>query len=151
MIHRVISIRLKTYLLIPAVVLATLRVSARVKPHSRITIQNAHVRAADKGMTSAAYFKIVNNSSEADTLYGAKADFCEMAQLHESYEKDGLTGMRRVDYVVVPGKGDFSFKQGGYHVMLMNLTKDLRVGMTVIFELLFRHAGMVRVKAVVRR
>ena len=73
-----------------------------------------------------------------------------MAQIHETYHENGLVGMRHVDYVVVPAKSGIEFKPGGYHVMLMNVKKDLKVGMKVEFELMFKHSGTVKVKAVVK-
>jgi periplasmic copper chaperone A len=115
-----------------------------------LAVKNASVGVAAKGMGSAAFFKIVNNSEEADTLYGVRAEFAEMAQLHESFRKDGMVGMRPVKFVAIPAKSSFYFKHGGYHVMLMNVKKDLKAGSKVKLELLFRHAGMITVEAVVK-
>ena len=41
-------------------------------------------------------------------------------------------------------------KPGGFHVMLIGLKKDLRVGDTVDLQLTFEQAGEVAVKASVR-
>ena len=119
--------------------------------HLGLAIKNASVGVAAKGMSSAAFFRIVNNSAEADTLYGVKAEFAEMAQLHESFRKDGMVGMRPVKFVAIPAKSSFYFKHGGYHVMLMNVKEDLRAGTTVKLELLFRRAGAITVEAEVKR
>ncbi len=115
-----------------------------------ISVQNATVGVAAKGMSSAAFFKIVNNGDEADTLYGVRAGFAGMAQLHESFRKDGMVGMRPVGYVAVPAKSTIYFKHGSYHVMLINVKENLEAGSRVKFDLLFRHAGIVEVKAIVK-
>ncbi|HQT92881.1 MAG TPA: copper chaperone PCu(A)C [Candidatus Kryptobacter bacterium] len=115
-----------------------------------LAIKNASVGVAAKGMSSAAFFRIVNNSGAADTLYGVKAEFAEMAQLHESFRKDGMVGMRPVKFVVIPAKSSFYFKHGGYHVMLMNVKENLKPGCKVKLELLFRRAGVITVEATVK-
>ncbi len=123
--------------------------SAIAQQHG-IEIDSANVGVAAKGMSSAAFFKIVNNSDEADTLYGVRADFAEMTQLHESYRKDGMVGMRPIKFIVVRAKSSFYFKHGGYHVMLMNVKENLEAGMNVRLELFFRRAGAVTVEAIVK-
>ncbi len=117
---------------------------------SGIKVENAYVRTAASGMTSAAYFKIANSSSEADTLYDVRAEFCEMAQLHKSFRKNGMVGMKQVDFVVVPAGSSVEFKPGGYHVMLMGLKNDLRIGSKLKIRLMFRHARVVEANAVVK-
>lgn len=131
-------------------VLLLISASGLQYPVSGIKVESAYVRTAARGMTSAAYFEIVNSSSMPDTLYDAKADFCKMAQLHESFRESGMVGMKQVEFVVVPAKSSVEFKPGGYHVMLMNLKKDLKIGLKVKLELIFRHAGAVKVHAVVK-
>ncbi len=115
-----------------------------------LAIRNAAVGVAAQGMSSAAFFRIVNNSEEADTLYGVRAGFAEMAQLHESFRKDGMVGMRPVKFVVIPAKSSFYFKHGGYHIMLMNVIEDLKSGDKVKLELLFKRAGVITVEAAVK-
>ncbi len=116
-----------------------------------LAVQNAIVGVAAKGMSSAAFFKIMNNSDQSDTLYAVRADFAEMAQLHVSFRKDGLVGMHPVKFVAVPARSTFYFKHGGYHVMLMGVKENLTAGKKVKLELLFRRAGTITVEAVVKR
>ncbi len=118
--------------------------------HSGISIKDATVGVAAKGMSSAGFFEIVNDSDMPDTLYGVKASFADMAQLHESFRKDGMVGMRPVKFVAVPAKSTFFFKHGGHHVMLMNVKEDLKAGDKVKLELLFKRAGTITVEATVK-
>ena len=117
---------------------------------SEIKITKAYVRVATKGMTTAAYLKITNLSALPDTLYGVEADFAGMAQLHESFRKDGIVGMRPVNFLVIPGRSSVEFKPGYYHIMLMDVKKDLKIGKTAKFELRFRRNGKIGVVGTVK-
>ncbi len=117
---------------------------------AEIKIAKAYVRVAAKGMTTAAYMEITNSSAVPDTLYGVKANFAEMAQIHKSFQKNGMVGMKPVNFVLIPGKSSVEFKPGYYHIMLMNVRGDLTIGKKVKFELLFRHGGTIEVVASVK-
>ncbi|HUI31373.1 MAG TPA: copper chaperone PCu(A)C [Candidatus Acidoferrales bacterium] len=119
-------------------------------PASAVKVEDAYVRPVAKGMTSAGYFRISNSSDIPDTLYDVKADFAEMAQLHESYRENGLVGMRRVEFVVVPADSSIEFEPGGYHIMLMSVKENLKIGMKLRFKLFFKQNGTVEVDAVVK-
>jgi len=115
-----------------------------------IEIENAFVRPARMGMTAAMYFQVINRTDKPDTLYAAYADVFELAQIHESYMKNGMMGMRRVKFVVVPPKSTFEFKPGGYHIMLINARKNLVKGDKVNVELWFKRAGKLDINAKVQ-
>jgi len=108
---------------------------------SAIRIEDAYIRVAAQGMSSAGYFKITNSSDTPDTLYAVKASFAKMAQLHESFRKNGMVGMKEIRFVVIPADSTVTFKPGGYHLMLMNVEYDLKVGMKLHVFLMFRKAG----------
>jgi Uncharacterized protein conserved in bacteria len=107
----------------------------------KIEVESPYIRPADVGMTSALYFQVINHSDENDTLYDVHANFCEIAQIHESFMKDGMMGMRQVKYVVVPARSVLMFKPGGYHVMLINVNRKLAKGNNESVELLFKRSG----------
>lgn len=105
------------------------------------------VRPAASGGTSAAYFVYKNPLAKADTLLSVNADFAEMVQVHESYKtEDGMMGMREQKEVVVQPAGEIQFKQGGLHIMLMDLNEELQVGDSVAVKLEFAAAGEVVIK-----
>lgn len=79
-------------------------------PQNGIKVENAFVRTAAKGMTSAAYFKIVNSADISDTLYDVEADFTDMAMIHETFRKNGMVGMKQVDFVIIPARDSIEFK-----------------------------------------
>ena len=114
-----------------------------------IEIKNPWIRPGAKGMNTAMYFEMVNSGDEADTLYKAESKLADIVELHETYMKDDMLGMRKVDYVVVKAKASFRFKPGGNHVMFIDLKRKLKVGDKGEVTLFFKREGKVKVKAVV--
>jgi copper(I)-binding protein len=105
---------------------------------------------AEMGGTSAAYMTIRNRGREADRLLGVKADFAEIAQIHNSETRNGLTMMFEIDGVDVPGRGRATLEPGGMHIMLMKLNRELAPGEVVSLTLQFEKSGDVPVEAEVR-
>lgn len=103
------------------------------------------------GQMSGAYFVYSNTLSIADTLLKADSPQAKMTQIHESYiTEDGLSGMREMKDLVIQPNEDLVLEQGGLHVMLMNLTKDLSSTDSVSVKLTFAQAGIVEMKLPVR-
>ena len=116
----------------------------------KLEVKDGWVRPAGKGMNTAFYFKVENNSSKADTLLSVKSSVAKMVQMHETFTKDGMMGMRQVKAIPVNSKSTLEFKPGGYHVMVMNLVKDLMKGGSAEFVLHFKYAGDINIKAPVK-
>ena len=116
----------------------------------KLEVKDGWVRPAGKGMNTAFYFKAINNSDKADTLLSVKSDVAKMVQMHETFSKNGMMGMRQVKAIPIKSKSTLEFKPGGYHVMVMNLKKDLKKGSLAEFTLHFKYAGDVTVKAPVK-
>lgn len=113
--------------------------------NNNIKIKDAWMRPGAKDMMTAAYFKIENKGSKADTLYDVKSKLSEKAELHETFKKDGMMGMRPTKFVVIPAKSAFEFKPRGNHVMLMNLKEDIKAGDSGQISLYFKNAGKIEV------
>lgn len=112
---------------------------------NNLKVKDGWMRVGAKGMMTAGYFKIFNNENEPDTLYKATAKFCKKAELHETYKKGDMMGMRPTPIVVIPAKSTFEFKPGAHHVMLMNLKKNIKVGDTEFITLYFKHHEAIKV------
>jgi copper(I)-binding protein len=61
-----------------------------------------------------------------------------------------MMGMRQVKVIPIQAKSMLEFKPGGYHVMVMNLKKDLKKGDSAEFTLHFKYGGNITVKAPVK-
>lgn len=102
------------------------------------------VRPAASGGTSAAYFTYKNTLDVADTLKSVSTSFAGMSQVHESYKtEDGMMGMREQKNVVINPGQNLTFKQGGLHIMLMSLNKELAAGDSVTVEMEWAKAGVI--------
>ena len=115
-----------------------------------IQIEDAWIRPANAGMNSALYFNIVNESDKADTLYKATFEDAGMVMIHETYKDGDMTGMKMVNGIVVKPHSTFELKPGGFHIMLMNLKKDLKPGNKKDFELFFKSGKKIKGTATVK-
>ena len=63
----------------------------------------------------------------------------------------GMLGMRPVDRVEIPAGGKLELKPGSYHIMLIGLNQELKVGDKIEITLKLEKAGDVKVTAEVRQ
>jgi copper(I)-binding protein len=120
-------------------------------PSASLAVSDAWMRPAAAGGVSAAYLTIGNPGSAADALVGVTAtDVTDRASLHETSTDDGMTGMQHTATLAIPAGGTVVLAPGGYHVMLMDLKRDLAPGDRVDLTLAFEQAGPVTVRAEVR-
>lgn len=87
--------------------------------------------------TASAYFTIKNNGDTDDALVKASAPVAGMVGLHEVVTEGAETKMQPIDKIDVPAGGETQLKPGGLHVMLEELTQDLKVGDTYTLTLEF--------------
>lgn len=97
------------------------------------------------GSTSAAYMLLVNSGDTADALISAATDAADVVELHTVIMENNVMRMRPVEQIEVPANGEAELKPGGYHVMLIGLTRDLNAGDMVDLTLIFANAGEVQV------
>ena len=102
------------------------------------------------GSNGAAYMTIVNKSANADRLTSAESDVANSIELHQTVMKDNVMSMSPVEAIEVPANGQVELKPGGYHVMLVGLKQDLKVGDMVKLTLVFEKAGRINVEAEVK-
>lgn len=143
----------KMFLMSTAIVLYSVNLFSQpiTNNQSPITIKDAWIRPAAANGNSALFFEVVNNGVVPDTLLAAKGKFSEVVEIHETYKKENdLMGMREVHNVPIPTKGTVIFKPRSLHIMLIGLLKDIRLGEQHEVTLVFKNAGAIKVKAVVR-
>ncbi len=114
-----------------------------------IIVHNAWIRPAAVSFNTAFYCTIVNKNNQADTLYKVSSNISDDIQLHETYMKDDLIGMRPVANLVIPSNDSTMLKPGSYHIMIMNLKEKADENSTVNLTLFFRKSGKIEVKATV--
>lgn len=113
---------------------------------SGINIEGAWARPASEGRMSAAYFLITNFDDEQDLLLSVQSDVARNVEVHESYEREeGMMGMREITDLEIPGQSTVRFEQGGLHIMLIQLTRQLQDGDTFDLTLTFENHGEITV------
>ena len=95
------------------------------------------------GTNSAAYFVIMNDGGGADTLIGVRSEVASSTEIHQTRIENDVAQMVPVARVEVPAHGSIEFNPGGYHVMLVGLTQDLKVGDTLKLTLQFEKSGAI--------
>lgn len=104
-----------------------------------LVIANAWARPAAQGANSAAYLTVHNHTTDNDTLVGVHSNLAE-AELHESYQADGMTGMRPADTLVINAGSRLELRPGSFHVMLRQVKQQLITGDSLQLSLQFARA-----------
>lgn len=131
---------------------------AAASPSAGITVTDAWARAsAATASAGAAYATITNAGSSADALIGASSPAAATVEVHETVAMGspdasggGMMGMRPVARVEIPAGSSLQLKPGSYHVMLIGLARDLKVGDSIDLTFTFEKAGEITVTAQVR-
>jgi copper(I)-binding protein len=102
-----------------------------------VSVSDARIRWLPGDLPMAGYFVITSQASGPLRLVGAASPAFGGVMVHRSVEKDGMARMEHVDGVdLAPGQ-PVAFAPGGYHLMLMNRTRDLHTGEEVPVTLQF--------------
>ena len=101
----------------------------------------AGARSAKAG---AAFLSVVSMSGEADRLVSASSDVAEIVELHTHMNDNGVMRMRQVEAIDIPAGEEVHLEPGGFHVMLIGLTRQLVEGESLDVELVFERAGSVQ-------
>ena len=111
-------------------------------------VENPRVRATTRN--SAAYFTLRNYGLVGYCVIGVEMEEPRvMAMMHRTVRtEEGMHKMVEVDKVCVGPLGSFTFKEGGYHVMIMNPLEGVD---EVRFRLLLEDGGSIEVNAKVSR
>ena len=101
--------------------------------------------------TGAVFMVLKNKGGEADRLVGGQTDVAKVVEIHETVMKGEVMKMQMLaNGLEVPAKGEVLLKPGGYHVMLIGMTRDLKVGDTFSLDLQFEKSGTITVEPEVR-
>ncbi len=145
-----------------------------------ITITGAWARTSPMvAGAGAAYMVIENTGSAPDALLGGTSDIAKAVEVHETVEMPApsqapmestgmgggmaspaasggamtggtVMGMQKMDRLEIPAGGKVELKPGSYHVMLIDLSQELKAGETIEVTLKFEKAGDVKVSLPVR-
>ena len=103
-------------------------------------------RPAGAGMNGAGYMTLTNAGSEPDILMAVETPAAAKVEIHEGAVSGGVMRMARLKHgLTIPAKGSVALAPGGYHLMMLKLTRPFVVGDKVPATLVFQHAGRLNV------
>lgn len=99
---------------------------------------SAWVRATPPGSsTTAVYLTLMNHTDSDVNLTSASIDMSDRVELHTVTNEDGLMKMQEITSITIPAGGQAELKPGAEHIMVFNLTEQLKTGTEVDVELTF--------------
>lgn len=153
---------LKPYSVTPILLLAALALSAcspsrETSGPASIEVSDAWVRAPgamagmNMGSPGALYMLIGNHGDSTETLLKVESGITGSCQVHLTrVDSNGVASMHAVDGLEIEARSTVELKPGGYHVMLVDLRRDLKEGEKLTFVLTFRNAGSITIQALVK-
>jgi copper(I)-binding protein len=106
-------------------------------------------RPAASGGNGAGYVTLVNHG-KADALVGVETPDAQKVEIHSSSMAGGVMKMSPETRTPIHAGGQLSFAPGGRHLMLIGLTRPLRVGDQLPATLRFASGARLKVTFVVQ-
>jgi copper(I)-binding protein len=120
---------------------------------AQIAVADPWVRGTVAGQKATGVFMQLKSATDT-ALVGASSPVARIVEIHEMKMDGGVMKMSAIDKLPLPAGKSVELKPGGYHVMLMDLTQELKEGqsvpMTLTFEDKAGKKSAVEVKASVR-
>ncbi|HVR93147.1 MAG TPA: copper chaperone PCu(A)C [Casimicrobiaceae bacterium] len=111
-----------------------------------LKIDHPFARATPPGAKVAGVFVTVENTgTQPDRLLSVSTPIAGVAELHQMSVDAGVMRMRGVAALEVRPGEKLQLKPGGYHVMLSELRRPLKVGDKFPLTLTFQNAGTIDV------
>jgi copper(I)-binding protein len=98
--------------------------------NAETTVQDAWVRATVPGQPSTGAFLKITSDSDSK-LVEVQSDVAKIVQIHRSSMEREVMKMEPVGFVSLPAGKTVSFDPGSYHVMLIDLVRQVKVGENV--------------------
>ena len=106
---------------------------------AEVVVTGAWVRATVVSQkATGAFMKLVSDNDV--TLVSARSDIAGTVEVHEMKMENDVMRMRSVDGLKLPANQLVELKSGGYHLMMMDLKKQLKLGTEAQITLVFKNA-----------
>ena len=114
---------------VPSAVLAAGPSQAASHRSGPLEVRDAWSRPAVSGFNGVGYMTLVNHGRRAERLVGARSPIARAVEPHRSeVAANGVASMTPAPRIEIPPGGSVTFAPGGFHLMLMGLTKTLKPG-----------------------
>ena len=106
---------------------------------AQVVVTGAWVRATvPNQQATGAFMQLL--SKKDTTLVSARSDIAGIVEVHEMKMENDVMRMRAVGGLKLPANQLVELKSGGYHLMMMDLKKQLKVGTEAQITLVFKNA-----------
>ncbi|HUL95903.1 MAG TPA: copper chaperone PCu(A)C [Usitatibacter sp.] len=95
--------------------------------NAAVTATDAWVRGTVPAQKTTGAFVTLQSSEEAK-LVGVSTPLAKSAEIHESSESQGVVHMHAIEAIRLPAGQRVELKPGGFHVMLVDLSRPLGEG-----------------------
>ena len=117
---------------------------------AELGVEDAWMRLpAVQGRPGAAYFT-VKGGAQATSLIAVSSPAAIRTEIHEMKQQGAMMTMAPIKDVAIPAGTRVEFKPGGKHVMLYDISPDVRAGGMIPLRLSFADGETVEVNAAVR-
>ncbi|NJL53797.1 copper chaperone PCu(A)C [bacterium] len=86
---------------------------------------------------AAVYLRLLNRGEEPDRLIAASSPVAEITEIHQTTVEDDVMRMGEIEGLDLPVDEWMAFEPGGYHIMLVNLQRELFEGEAIPLTLTF--------------
>ncbi len=101
---------------------------------AQVNVSSAWARSTVPGQGGTGAFMTIV-STDGGKLVGAASAVAGVVELHEMAMENNVMKMRAIPALDLPAGREVQLKPGGYHVMLLDLKRPLKVGEKVQIEL----------------
>jgi hypothetical protein len=108
--------------------------------NAEVAVTGAWVRATVPNQQATGAFMQLMSKKDT-TLVSARSDIAGIVEVHEMQMENDVMRMRAVDGLKLPANHPVELKSGGYHLMMMDLKKQLKVGTEAQITLVFKNAN----------
>jgi copper(I)-binding protein len=120
------------------------------EPSIDIQVKDAWIRWLPANVPGGGYMTLINTGSAARVLIGASSPDYGEVSIHQTRIRNGVNAMTRVESVELKPLIPVRFSEGGYHLMLMQPKRSLRLGDRVLITLHFARGPSIEVPFEVR-
>jgi copper(I)-binding protein len=121
-------------------ILAILLAAALPAALAQVEVREAWIRATVPSAKSSGLFMRITSAQDAQ-LVTVRSGVAGTAEMHRMTMEGRMMRMHPVDAIALPAGQAVSLAAGGYHVMLMDLKRQLKEGEAVPVTLVIRKKG----------
>jgi len=95
-----------------------------------LKVHDPWIQSTAQGQNGAVYFVVHNHTDQDDALIGITTNVADAVEIHQTTiaPETDIMKMERVSSIPVPADSEIFFEPGHYHLMLIRLKKELKVG-----------------------